>query len=407
MAEAARQRRALAAPIPSRDAELERAVAEADRALAEATAELASLRAATRAKGEELAAIRRAEAARTAELETARRRLAESEKSHADERARAAASEARRTELEAELVAARADLTTAIEAERTAVEAREQARAAVEAAEGLRAGAADRSARINAMLAAARGRSTSLEARLTEDETRGIARAARKHGGRRVDDDLVVDPGLRAAVEAALAGLSRAYVVGADAVADLGTERGLLVVGERAGTAPVAADAKERRFRDALAAAGGAILADAVGRDGAGVARRLLAHAAWLPDLPACLAIQGDLPAGWIVVPRDGSAVVTDLTVALGAADPVLERRAELATVTAEVERLTAEADAATAEVATDGPDVERGPSGPGGRPFDRGRGRHRASTGRGVGADRRARSRGGRAGGGVACSTG
>ncbi len=360
VAEAARQRRALAAPIPSRDAELERAVAEADRALAEATAELASLRAATRAKGEELAAIRRAEAARTAELETARRRLAESEKADADERARAAAAAERRGELEGALTTARTDLSAAIAAERAAVEARELARGAAEAAEALRAGAADRAARVNAMLAAARGRLTSLEARLAEDETRGIARAARKHGGRRVDDDLVVEPGFRAAVEAALAGSLRAYVVGAAAVPELGTERGLLVVGERAGAAPAAADARERRFRDALAAAGGGVLTDAVGRDGAGVARRLLAHAAWLPDLPACLAIQGDLPAGWILVPRDGSAVVTDVTVALGAADPVLERRAELATVASEVDRLTAEAESAKAEAATtDGASID------------------------------------------------
>ena len=203
------------------------------------------------------------------------------------------------------------------------------------------------------MLAAARGRLSSLEARLAEDETRGIAKAARKHGGRRVDDDLVVEPGLRAAVEAALAGTARAYVIAAAAVPELGSERGKVVVGERTTVAVTAPDAKERRFRDALAAAGGGILADAVGRDGAGVARRLLAHAAWLPDLAACLAIQPDLPVGWIAVPRDGSAVVDDLTVALGAADPILERRAELATVAAETERLATEALTVTAEVDT------------------------------------------------------
>ena len=199
----------------------------------------------------------------------------------------------------------------------------------------------------------ARGRLQSLEARLAEDETRGIARAAKRHGGRRVDDDLVVEPGLRAAVEAALAGATRAYVVGAGAVPDLGSERGLVVIEERAGVASLPADARERRFRDALAAAGGGILADAVGRDGAGVARRLLAHAAWLPDLAACLAIQPDLPSGWIVVPRDGGAVIGDLTVSLGAADPVLERRAEVTAVTADVARLEADASAATSETTT------------------------------------------------------
>jgi len=348
-----RQRRALAAPIPARDSELEGAVAEAERALAEALAELGTLRAATRAQGEELAAVRRAQVARTAELETARRRVADAERQHAEEVAQAAGSAERRAALEVRLATARADLATATERERTAVDARERARERVEAAEALRTGAADRSARVGAILAAARGRLSSLEARLAEDETRGIARAARRHGGRRVDDDLVVDPGLRAAVEAALAGSARAYVVGMAAVPDLGTERGVVVVGERAGSVPAAADAKERRFREALASAGGAMLADAVGRDGAGVARRLLAHAAWLPDLAACLAIQSDLPVGWIAVPRDGSAVVGDVTVALGAADPILERRAELTSIGTEVERLASDAQAATEEVET------------------------------------------------------
>ena len=349
-ADAVRGRRALATPLPARDPDLERAVAEAERALAEALAELGTLRAATRAKGEELAAVRRAEAARTAELETARRRLAESERQHTEEVARAAGSAHRRAELEAALVAARSELADAVEADRAAVDERERAREAVESTETLRLGAADRAARLNAMLAAARGRLQSVQARLAEDETRGIARAARRHGGRRVDNDLVVDPGLRAAVEAALAGVARAYVVGATAVPELGAERGMVVVGERTALAPVAPDARERRFRDALAAAGGGILAEAVGRDGAGVARRLLAHAAWLPDLAECLAIQADLPAGWIAVPRDGSAVFDDLTVMLGAADPILERRAEATTVAAEAERLGADAASATAE---------------------------------------------------------
>ena len=352
-ADAVRQRRALAAPIPSRDADLERAVGEAERALAEALAELGTLRAATQAKGEELAAVRRAEAVRTAELETARRRLAESERQHTQERAQAAASAERRDALEAALAEARSALAVAIEAERVAVEARERARETVESSEALRAGAADRAARLNSMAATARGRLQSLEARIAEDEARGIARAAKRHGGRRVDDDLVVEPAFRAAVEAALAGATRAYVVAAAAVTDLGAERGLVVVEERTGAGPGPADARERRFRDALATAGGGILADAVGRDGAGVARRLLAHAAWLPDLAACLAIQSDLPSGWIVVPRDGSAVVGDLTVSLGAADPILERRAEVTSVAADVSRLDAEAATAAAESET------------------------------------------------------
>ena len=70
---------------------------------------------------------------------------------------------------------------------------------------------------------------------------------------------------------------------------------------------------RERRFRATLAAAGGGTLDASVRHDPTGAARRLLARAAWLPDLAGCVTIQGDLPAGWIAVPRDGSAVVTDI----------------------------------------------------------------------------------------------
>ncbi|MBA2381338.1 MAG: AAA family ATPase, partial [Chloroflexi bacterium] len=71
------QRRGLAVPLPARDHELDASLAEAERLLAEANGELGSLRAASRARGEEAATIRRAESSRQAEAETARRRLAE------------------------------------------------------------------------------------------------------------------------------------------------------------------------------------------------------------------------------------------------------------------------------------------------------------------------------------------
>ena len=181
-----------------------------------------------------------------------------------------------------------------------------------------------------------------LEARLADEETRGIARAARRAGGRRLDEDLDIDPALRAATEAALAEATRAYVVGADAVPTLATERGSLVIAERAkGSGPE--DARDRRYREAIAAAGGGTLDDAVRRDTTGVARRLLVRAAWLPDLDACLAMQASMPPGWIVVTRDGGAIVTDVGVTFGAAESVLERRAEAARLAGEVESLEAE----------------------------------------------------------------
>ena len=197
--------------------------------------------------------------------------------------------------------------------------------------------------RLGVTLAAARARLSALESRLAEEEARGIARAARRLGGHRLDEDLVIAPELRAAAEAALAEATRAYVVEADAVAALAGERGSLVVAERAAPGAAAEDARERRFRERLSASGGGVLDAAVRRDPLGAARRLLARCAWLPDLAACLAVQSALPPGWVAVPRDGSAVVTDVGVSFGAAESVLERRAEAGRLEAEVTALEAD----------------------------------------------------------------
>ncbi len=336
-------RRSLAIAVPSRDLELEGMLGEAERELAHALAELGTLRTARQAHGEELAALRRAAAARQAEDETARRRLAEIERRSAEEAELAAVAAERRAALEADLARAGSALAAATEAARTAAGRRETARERARTAEADRAAAHERAVTAGASAAAARARLEALEARLAEEEARGIARAARRAGGRRLDEDLAIDPPLRAAAEAALAEAARAYVVGADAIPSLATERGSLVVAERAAGAIGPDDPRERRFRETLAAAGGGTLDGAVRRDATGVARRILAQAAWLPDLTACLAIQPSLPPGWVAVPRDGSAVVTPLTVTLGAAESVLERRAETVRLAVEAEALDAE----------------------------------------------------------------
>jgi chromosome segregation protein len=178
---------------------------------------------------------------------------------------------------------------------------------------------------------------------LADEETRGIARAARRAGGRRLDEDLDIDPTLRAATEAALAEATRAYVVAAAAVPTLAAERGSLLVTERAARPIGPEEARDRRHREAIAAAGGGTLDDAVRRDTTGVARRLLVRAAWLPDLAACLALQAAMPPGWISVTRDGSAIVTDVGVTFGATESVLERRAEAARLTRELGTLDVE----------------------------------------------------------------
>ena len=274
--------RAIAAPVPARDLDLESSLTEAERVLADALAELATLRAAHQAQGEQLAAVRRAEAARLAELETARRRLDEATRRAAEELQRSATTTTRRAELDARAGEAGARRSAAHDAELAAATAREAARSAAETAEGARQVAESTFAAADAREATLIARRTALDAQLAEEEGRGIARAARKVGGRRVDEDLQADPDLRRAVEAALAEVSRAYIVRGSSVASMATERGSLVVEERidagakATVAGAGSDARERRFRDALTAAGGGLLADAIRRDGAGVARRLL-----------------------------------------------------------------------------------------------------------------------------------
>ena len=200
------------------------------------------------------------------------------------------------------------------------------------------------------MLAGARGRQEQLARRLDEEESRGIARAARKLGGKRVDEDLGIEPSLRAAVEAALGDLARAYVVERGGATSLAGERGHVVVRERLAAAdrvPGGGTAGElRRLDDALATVAGARLTEAVRRDPNGAVRALLGRAVWTPDLASALEVQAVLPVGWLAVTRDGSAVVDAFTVRVGRGDSPLERRAEADRLAREAEALQAEADA-------------------------------------------------------------
>jgi chromosome segregation protein len=350
-------RRSVAGPVPARDLELEAQVAEAERDLADALAELGTLRGASQARGEELAALRRAELARAAEVETARRRLEEAERRLAEARETAASADARGASLAAALADVRGRVGAATRAEAAASEAREAARLALETAEAERATAADRVASLSAAAASLRGRLEAVTERLAADERRPIARAAKAAGGRRIDDDLVVDPDLRAAVEAGLADRARAYLVASAAVSGLAEQRGRLIVEERAsGSASSGTpDAATRRFLDTVADRSGGRLSEAIRRDGTGGARHLLARAIWVPDLDAALALQPVMPPGWIVVVRDGSAVLDDSSVSLGAPDATLEVRAEHTRLTADLERADASlAEARSAAASTD-----------------------------------------------------
>ncbi len=339
------RRHQLAQPVPERDYALETAVAEADRALADAQGELAGLRAAHDAHGEAIRAARRAEAAREAELETARRRASDASGGAAHEGAAARTAEARRAELAAALEAARLDVVAAVGMERAAFDAREPLRAAADAAETASRLASDRAAESAGRVAILRGRVRALATRRGEDESRGLAKRARRQGGRRIDEGIGLDPDLRMAVEAVLGDAANAYAVPEGVAASLGGERGVAVVDRplaRPGGSGVERSTTE--FLARVADAGGAPLLEAVRHDPAGIVRRLVANAVWVPDLASLLSLQPHLPLGWSAVVRDGSAVAGAVAVRFGRPEGALERAAEEERLTRELAALEAEA---------------------------------------------------------------
>jgi len=356
------QRRDQAAPVPSRDLALSAAVAEGERALAEALEELSSIRAAQQAEGEALAALRRVEAARTAEVETARRRLADAERQASDERAQADEVARRLGEAEKACAGPKAALAKALEDEKTAVAARETARAALDRREGARQAASEKASAASSRVAGLRGRLDGLQARLAEEETRGIAKAARRVGGKPLSEGLEVEAGFRVAVEAALGEAMRGYIVGKDAALELSEQRGILVIesaepedarrpagrdavrDRAAAAATAAADAASDVVASAAAAHGGGRLSEALRVDPGGAASRLLARCVWVPDLTAALDVQPKLPVGWIAVTRDGAVATSFGVLSL--------RRAELERLAEEVARLEVDAAAATTEAA-------------------------------------------------------
>jgi chromosome segregation protein len=356
-ADLAVQRREQAAPVPARDLALAASVAESERSLSEALEELAAMRAAEQAQGEALAALRRVESARTAEVETTRRRLADATRQATDERAQA--DEIVRGLADAEKLCAgpRAALAKAGDEEKAAVAAREASRAELDLREGARQAAAETASASASRVAGLRGRFESLQARLSEDETRGISKAARRVGGRPLSDGLEVEAGFRVAVEAALGETMRGYVVGREAALGLEGQRGVLVL------EAAADDGRRSTGRDHAAEAGEAVAAAAAGQSGGrlveairvdplGVATRLLSRCVWVPDLGAAIEVQPKLPVGWVAVTRDGAVVTSFGVVSMGRAESLLERRADVERLAEEVARLETEAAAAATEAA-------------------------------------------------------
>ncbi|HEY2915946.1 MAG TPA: chromosome segregation protein SMC [Candidatus Limnocylindrales bacterium] len=348
-------RRAAATTITSADPALEHDLRTAEAALAEAHRALTDARAATRAEEADREAARRSEAARIADLEQARRRHGELDRELATERNRAAELTSRLEAVDGELARAQAGVAAAVADEARAIEREAAATSALRAAQDDRATAASRHAEAGSQLAGARERQATAAAALEALEAGELAVAATAAGGRRIDSGLEVDASLRAAVAAALGELAAGFVVRAAGVPGLVAERGTLVVQEaiELETEPdPAARAAIDALTAAVAAAGGGPLASAVRRDGTGAVRALLRRAAWLPSLADCLALQARIPAGWLLVSRDGGAVVSDVAVSLGRAPSVIDRRADVERLGHEVEVATAAERAAAADVA-------------------------------------------------------
>jgi chromosome segregation protein len=343
------RRRELASPTPQPDAGLEDALRGADRALAEAVAELAAMRAARDEQGEQHALIR-AQAARAHEVEATGRRASEARQRAIEQRAAAEAARKTADELATDLALVDASALELRQAEAQAVAAQQESVGSLAVAEAEARQAEERLGGVQARLATSAGALDGLRARLAEEEARGIARAARRRGGRRLDDGLEVDPVLRAAIEAVLGDVSRAYFVEQEAVGELARERGILALPLPASLTTDRASrttgggGREQTLLDRVVVLGGGRLAEAVRRDPTGAVGRLLETVVWLPDLSSALEAQPLLPLGWLAVTRDARAVLGSITVSLGGADGSLERRAEQNRVAAEVARLESQA---------------------------------------------------------------
>src|SRR3972149_3061113 len=102
-------------------------------------------------------------------------------------------------------------------------------------------------------------------------------------------------------------------------------ERGQLVLADAQGV--VTAGRELARALEAVRAANGGPLVDAIRRDPEGHVSRLLATVLWVPELDDALALRAVLPAGWRVVTAAGEVVSADGVVTLGRPDPILEGR--------------------------------------------------------------------------------
>jgi chromosome segregation protein len=332
-ARAEEARQVMAGVLPEPDSTAEAALETAERRLAEVSADAEQLRQAGRADQERAALVRATRTRLAGDLERAARRAADSE-----HRLRA------QEDLAASTRVAAAEATTRAAA---ADRARQEAHTIEESAEREAADARQAAAQADAALATAREAAARLRAeseglaarehalRLQEQEgvEARVLRSLPARRGRRFTDGLEVEPELRGAVEAALGEALAGLVLDVADARGLAEASAVLVLREPAEGRARGPERPAARLEEAVLAAGGGWLTNALRLDPEGHAARLLGRCAWVPDLDAALAIRGQLPPGWRLVTRSG-VVVDDLGVvrpAPGAS--ILERRAMLVDV--------------------------------------------------------------------------
>ena len=167
-------------------------------------------------------------------------------------------------------------------------------------------------------LTAARARLAALEAAIDPDGERGLGRAARARGGQLIGEGLEVEPRFRTAVAAALGDAGTAWLVAESEVVPLAQRRGVLALARRTarrdGSKAAQAGAD---LLNAVTAAGGGALVDAIRRDPNGKVTELLERVVWLPDIASALALRPSLPVGWRAVTLAGEVVAEDGLVSL------------------------------------------------------------------------------------------
>ena len=165
-----------------------------------------------------------------------------------------------------------------------------------------------------------------------------------------------VEPALRAAVEGALGGAAEGALVDSAALG-VGPRSVTLVLRDVPG--PSLAPGEGDAARAAAGREGGGHLVDAVRADPAGVGRRLLARALWVPDLGAALRVAPALPPGWTVTTALGDRLGADGVLEAMPATSRIALRDERAAAEAALADSAAAAERASRDLATAAAELE------------------------------------------------